>query len=332
MPNAVTTPADMAAAISDIVNFAANDLAWSTTYAAGSGVGTVQVPARNAIFTLTPDSYSWSNSSQGASLDFEVLKIDVSGVATPWQTGVNWIKPITRLYLHGGNSPEPWLLITFESAPGYFHHAFIGYANKLGAWAGGAIADGTSWEFPSSGSSQRWDYTYTNLLFSGFTAYRTNPGGVSPGAMEVDSPEAAFDTYHFCRSSTGAYAGGGWGDGYTTLLSSVAATSIDGTTPIHPVTLFGKLDGGMSTWTTPLGTVPGLRMVNMDYFTPAQLAVIAGENWRIFPLCTTNVGYGEVASNPAATPGTPTLGSRNLDDTVFGGGTESLGLAVYAGT
>ncbi len=321
------TPADVPSAISTICSFLSNQLGWTAPYDSGTQTGTVTIPGKAATFTLTRGYYSSGYSSYNGSYEFEYLQVDVTGVAEPWATRCNCLTPLTRMYLYAGTAPEPWVHVTFETAPGYFQHLYFGYVEKYGNYAGGAIADGTYWRISTADYNREWNISDQHLLFGGQTAYETSYGR-RPGALEIDHVDAPGATYYFCYRGEKTYiAGGGWGDGYNSRLAFVEPTGIEGNVIFHPVILFADINSNR--FVCPVACVPGVRIINISSFEPGQTVSVGNQNWRVFPLCNkVNPFGGEVWDFPDRGPGNVQPNEDGDYDYHIGGGTENLGIAI----
>lgn len=332
MAFAVFTPDNVTIAIQQISGFLSTEMGWTTTY--NAGVAEVSIPGKPALFSLSRSYVDFYDNSYGG-FSFEVLHINVSQVPTPFESVTNWLSPINRMFLFAGSTPEPWCLIVFETAPGYFAHSYFGYVEKLGVYDGGAIADGTIWPRGLSGSTyEAWNQNGSHLLFNGNYSYSEAHSSVGPrdsGAIEIQHPDAPYSAYYFSIDTSpvreDAYASGGWGDAYNTLLAWTPSTLVDGSTTLHPVILFAMLPGGYGTWNTPVACVPGVRAVDMDLFEEGQIITVGNEDWQVFPLTTRRIAYGE-AANPADAPGNIVPDSGGSWDMTFRGATERHGLAV----
>lgn len=308
-------PVDIPSAIQSITDFLGSSMGWTTSYS--SGTGTVDIPGKAATFTLTSNTYV----SSSGGLDFESLRIDVSGVTTPWGTECNALKPISKMWIFAGSTPEPWCHVVFETVPSYFHHIYFGYIEKYGNYTGGAVADSTSWYYTSSTSSYHWGNDSNNMLFAGGTGdsgYLRQSGG-----FELDHVSAPGSCYRFVndkyRGSTYPYrAGGGFGDGFNASFCWTPATGLENNIIMHPIILFADIDN--DDWVVPIGCIPGVRATNITEFSDAELVVAGNKNWRLFPLCRR---YSEYLN-----PGPGATGNATNTQFNMNGYTDSIGVAV----
>lgn len=325
MANALYTPANMADAIDNLAGFYSGTMGWTVTNDPGNGDCLIELPGKTAKFRLGMDTYSYSSSSYGG-LSYELLLIDMENVASPFRCGANWIAPITRMYVFAGETPEPWSLITFETAPNYFVHAYLGYMDKLGSYNGGAVCDASFWGLGLSSDDRKWDGESAHLLFGGWNDVSSSD---RIGGLQIDDVAAPSETYFFTNRSGVAKAGGGFGDAYSFLLSGVEHSGIDGGITFHPITLFADLasDG----WHTPVGCVPGVRAVNLAPFQTGEVITVGGEDWQVFPLSNRLTAYGARAADPAGHPGNLQPDSGGNYDYNMGLSTENYGIAVLRG-
>lgn len=331
MAYAVYTPGNLTIAIQQISAFLETEMGWTATYS--NGVADVTIPGKPALFSISRSQLDYYGQHDGG-FSFEVLHINVSNVPTPWESITNWLSPLNRLWVFAGSAPEPWCLLVFETAPGIFFHTYFGYVEKLGTYDGGAIADGTIYPAPRTTTNQEWNEYGMHLLFNGNYSYshvRSETGPRDSGAIEIQHADAPFSAYYFAMNTSSgrenAFASGGWGDAYNTMLAWNDATLIDGSTTLHPLILFAMLQGGYGTWNTPVACVPGIRAINMDLFEEGQIITVGNEDWQVFPLLTRRVGYEE-NFDPADAPGSIQPDQNGVYDYRFSGATERLGLAV----
>jgi len=325
MAYALYTPANVAAAIDNLAGFYSGTMGWTVTNDPGNGDCLIELPGKTAKFRLGVDDYSYYSSNYGG-MSYELLLIDMENVASPFRCAANWISPITRMYVFAGTTPEPWSLITFETAPNYFAHAYFGYLEKLGTYNGGAICDASFWGLSTGSYDRKWDYYQAHLLFGGLNEVSATD---RIGGVQIDDPGAPYGTYRFSRRTDRHRVGGGFGDAYTFLLSAVEHSGIDGGITFQPITLSADLtDDG---WHTPVGNVPGVRAVNLAPFQVGEVITVGGEDWQVFPLVTRSVAYGERNPDPAAHPGNLQPDSGGNYDYNMGLSTENYGLAVLRG-
>ena len=325
MPFATTNPSNLTDAIADLADFYQNTMGWSVTHDAGAVTLQVTIPGKTAVFTISKEDFVYSGSLGGA--DFEVLVIDVANIASPIKAQVNWLNPITSMRVHADDAGvEPWSLITFESAPDYFHHACFGYVEKLGSYSGGAFADGTCWSNGLQGTYLDWDTNFNHLLFNGEYDKPSYDGdwGRWSGGLEIDHVDADSPIYSFSEEDGGYILGGGWGDAYNGLLSWVEPVGADGSINMQPVILFANLTG--NNFLSPVACVPGVRMINCQPFENGQIVSIGGQNWQVFPMCNKFLPYGETGGDGSGP------GNIQPDGSTFrlniGGATERWGIAV----
>lgn len=337
MPFTVSAPTDIYAALQSMGDFYANTMGWTANYA--SQQLSVQIPGRTQVFTFSVvEGFGLSDSSYGE-LRWERIVCDVTGVDDPFSGTLDGLAPLSRLFLHGGASPEPWSLITFETAPGFFHHMYFGFVEKLGSYDGGAIVSGTNsetiyrsnytdfndWCDSATGSVQNRSPVF---LFGGASS-ASSAQVESSGGIEIVSPEAPYTTYRFGPyAGAGApYVGGGFTHAHNLLLAAAEFAGVDGSVNAHPVILHAQINADR--WQTPVACIPGVRMININSLDPAQVISLGGEDYQVFPLCNKHIPFG-TAYDPtlAPSPGRYTPGSSYPIRYAWGGATEFIGVAV----
>ena len=306
MPFNLYTPSDVPDAIASLADFYENVMGWSVDCDIVENTALVELPGKTATFLLSRDEYVYSHANFGDA-DFEILKIAVGGVPTGFSTQLGWLNPITKMY---------------------FHHAFFGYVEKIGSYDGGAIADATGYDGYAGtfGQDRRWDNSSVRLLFDGqYDSDNDGSWGRESGSIEIIHADAGSDVYKFDNSGGSYNCGGGAGNGHNGTLSWVEPVGVDGSLNIHPVIIHANLQA--NDYITPVGCVPGVRMVNCEPFEPGQVISIGGQDWQIFPMCNRDVLYGETGGD-ASGPGNIQPDSGGNYDLNIGGGTERWGIAV----
>lgn len=337
MPFDISAPTDLEQALQTLDSFLGGTMGWDTTYTTGQLV--VEVPGRPQVFTLTYATWQ-SSVAAGGTMSREHLDCAVTGVADPFTAVCDFLTPLSRMFLHAGVDPEPWVLVTFETAPGYFHHLYFGFVEKLGVYDGGAVASGfvggTSPRPTQSGFNTWADSAFStassngmySFLFGGSPGESGSNTLANRGGLEIVSPDAPATTYRFGSDSAGGYfVGGGFTHAHNMLLTAAEATGLDGSVNAHPIILHAQINGDR--WQTPVACVPGVRMVNINDLDPTQVVSIGGEDWQVFPLCNKYLPYGnDFTPTQGQGPGILTPGSSSTAFYNMGGATEFMGVAV----
>jgi len=304
-------PTDIDETLSQIASFCSNQLGWSAGYT--NGELTITPKAGEALFTLLEGDVNSSSALQDPDPGNSII-MEMTEGSDYIRAAIGSIKSTSLVWLHGGNTPEPWLLITILSEPGIYRHGFLGYVARYGTWSGGAICDGVFWDYTStSQDGQPVDYpeSFTSsdchMLFSSNTYYARNyvdngvyysngtfyqqdrlDGGVFIRGVHGDSPVARF-------KKTSSYpapcprVGGGFLDSYASQARDPGVMPLSGEAALVPITLFADMLRN-NTW-TPIGHVPGIRMVNIEELDPEAIYTYAGLTWRVFPLARKTSGY-----------------------------------------
>lgn len=283
-------PADIDEMLSQVANFCSNDLAWSADYS--GGVLSITPKPGEAVFRGEegPGAYDrtgpevlWEMEEQG-----DIVTCSMSHVTS---TSLVW--------LHGGNSPEPWLLITVLSAPGIYRHTYLGYVARYGTWSGGAILDAVDWAHDYNNDDpldiEPWADSDNHMLFSHdsqFLPLNRRSGYI--GGVFVRGVHGNYPVARFCYDDSNDFpndhpvAGGGFRDHYAMRFRDPGVMPLSGEAALVPITLFADMLRN-DTW-TPLGHTPGIRMVNIKELDPEEIYTYAGLAWRIFPLCRKTSG------------------------------------------
>lgn len=200
----------------------------------------------------------------------------------------------TRLFLVGRLDPEPYLAIAVEYGPNLFRHLYLGFMEKIGAYAGGEVISGSGCRHLAANANYDWWGSNGNrFLFSASQTIiaRNLSGGVH--LDHLDNPAAwrsfraagavlsgGIDTTTF----DGGEAIGGFGDGCGDHHVAKGKSAIAGASLLVPINLFASMKPvSTSTRFVPIGNPAGIRMVNIENMGPVSQVTIGGETWRIFP-------------------------------------------------
>lgn len=289
MAFATLAPSTFAELISQTVNFAVNSLGWTDSSGA-----TIVPKTGGATFALT----------EGGAAPLEDtdrgywVKCDVTEGAQSFHCTLDTMPAVGQCWLFGGNAPEPWLHVVVSSAPGDYHHIYLGFLERYGDWTGGAIADATYWVrgtgYTFENRRSRWYDDYNHMLFSALDSgrFRWFPSGRQAGGVLVSHAgapappgrfEGATSTLPGYPRDLGMYRiEGGVVDIGNRGLVIPGLTSFNGVEPLAPFVLRGdfEYDG----FTVPLGAVAGIRMANIDDIDPEALLDFGGRTFQVFPL------------------------------------------------
>lgn len=184
-----------------------------------------------------------------------------------------------------------------QYAGGKYRHFGLGEIITDGSYVGGEFAEGTYW------SQNVGDILYPYNLghtypFDGQvgTNYGVN-GGHS--VVRGDYPGASTPQWrYFSRNSTltqyarGTTRDGFSGDSHSTTYGPMrdSANNFNGRTVFLPIYCFCY--DGTSKW-HPLGYVDNVRTAEMTNHSPGDTVVIAGDNWKVFPISQKNGAAGQ---------------------------------------
>lgn len=338
MPHHVSNPTTIEQAFINTANFLNNETAWDALVYADNEKMRVRIPGAEQDFVFSYVTRSVSSTQYGV-LSREDITCDVGGMGGELFTAsCDYIAPISRLFVHAGVDPEPWALMTFETAPGYFHHLYFGYVEKLGQYDSGVVASGfvTNTAYRGQTGFNDWRESASSTSTTGYSHFLFGAGpGIATaelnrnGGMEIVSPEAPATVYRFggYTTSGGYYVGGGFTHGHNGLLMATESSTIDGSINAHPVVLHAQVTGNL--WQTPVAVIPGVRMINITDLEPAQVITLGGEFWQVFPLCNKTIPRGaSFVPVQGEGPGRFTPGTSATNFYNMGGATEWLGVAV----
>ncbi|GEK71602.1 MULTISPECIES: hypothetical protein [Halomonas] len=283
-------PVDIDELLSQIDSFASGQLGWGSSYS--GGVLTLTPIASGTEFDLYEAAgYGAADNGQWIYIDMR----DPNDATNQVAAAMSHISSTSLAWLYGGNTTEPWLLITVLTEPGVYRHAFVGYLAKYGTWAGGAVCSAINWSHRTTSTPATYTNASNRLLFSFVSSYGAinnelgKTGGVLLDGVHGDRPRALFASASTYTSGGHDYdathprAGGGYRDDYAERVRDPGVMPLSGEAALVPITLFADMLRN-DTW-TPIGHVPGLRMVNVANLDPEQAYTYAGLTWKIFPLC-----------------------------------------------
>lgn len=279
------SPTDIAEVLSQASTFVQSELGWSASLS--GGVLSITPKAGEAEFRLS-QSTGFTTGYSGPNLRFRLLQD-----GHDFHSDMSHVTGTALCWLHGGNDPEPWLLVTIMTEPGLYRLGYLGYLERYGAWEGGAIVDTVN--FGHSSATGRpvlaWGNTDSHMLFSSNTRFNPSvafrPAGNLGGVMVKNAGLGNSPLARFCSTGNNyptdaPRAGGGYMDLYARRVRDPGVNPLSGEAALVPFTLFGDfLRNG--TW-TPLGRVAGIRMMHIGDYDPGELYSYAGKNWRLFPL------------------------------------------------
>ena len=196
--------------------------------------------------------------------------------------------PFSNVFMFAGNSPAEYVHVTVEIASGIFRHITFGEVAKYGTWTGGTFFDAEFWD-PSAIQSANWNSPSHHRLFDNGSDY----GTTIKGAVRCDYDGgsnyfAPFGTYQIGTPSqivsggVGQAVSGFNAENNNRLLNfyNRSVNNLTGNTPLMPIQLRARRTDNY--W-SPIGEVPGIRLMNMERFVPADEFTIGGDTWKVFP-------------------------------------------------
>jgi hypothetical protein len=205
----------------------------------------------------------------------------VSNVASNVGTG-----PFPNVFLFADNSPAEYVHAVIEIASGIFRMLSFGELEKIGAYTGGTFFDASA--FSTSTSENDMSDNVHHRLFDNGTGHSNSWGGGGVHC-DVDGNTNYFAPFRRVADfATPCASGGFWAAlsapadlGYRNReFYFKSVNSMSGTTPLAPVLIrVERTDGYWS----DIGTVPGIRFLNMSRFTPSDEFSIGADTWKVFP-------------------------------------------------
>lgn len=304
---AVSSIADV---ITQIALFA-NGQGWTTTV--GGGGATLRRPLSTTgkdVDLTTDDFVTWAltpdltakKPSIGISGD-KLLAGEGARVFMPRFTGpaAAPVVPLpTKLYCFGAGDPEPYLSFAIEFGFNLFRLIYIGTTDRIGGYKGGDCCSVTN--MPASPFYALYPMRYPNLLknlfraaidqitvdipgegdLRGGTAFYIGAGQDGPVSRKAQISRSSSPS-NFRNSIDSSLVFGGWGDGPDDLLMSHGFADFAGDQLIFPINLFTPVGSGPSALFRPLGSVRGIRNVNMRNIEPGERITVGNKSYRVFP-------------------------------------------------
>lgn len=193
-----------------------------------------------------------------------------------------------------GDSAIPYCHVVIEVTAGVFRHMSFGLITKVGTWVGGEYCSVLDWYY-SGVNQSNISYSSHSALFDANNTSATNTetgtihmegmqneGGTSKWGNILNAAPASLglDRAGFTRYCVM----GGMREGpLNNVLCAMAANPSNGFVAMHPIWLTYR-DRSV----TPenhffLGTVPGIRFINIMYLDPAEEFVVGSDTWKVFP-------------------------------------------------
>lgn len=208
-----------------------------------------------------------------AAITVPVIKSGSSGAA----------QAANRLTMIAGAGPYLAIVVGFNG--GYWRHLYLGNLLKIGNYTGGEIIGGSSFQVSRTGTGTiAYDAPdYAHLFSANADADRTVCGGV-----RISHNDNSVGWREFRRNAVSwtdsffdpAMVLGGWQDAINSGTVARGNSSYAGRSILTPINLFAA-SGGKNL--IPIGTVPGIRMIDIRDIDPATSFAIGSETWRVFP-------------------------------------------------
>jgi len=280
------SPSGFAETLSQIAAFLSSDMGWSASYDSGAEQATIVPKANEATFVL---GYYYDDEYTG-----NWITCQVSKGGNVFTANVNMMPAVSKVWIFAGSTPEPWCHVVIRSAPGDYHHLYFGYLERYGAWSCGAVADGTLWD-----SSYRYResafHVHNHMLFSGESYWAFSTAAEKMGGVLLEGVNVSKGIARFARA-TGSYsissypddasayaaAYGGFKDHANGGLVSQGTPLHNGITPMTPILLTADFD--LNGNRTPIGSPPGVRMVNITDYNPEDVVTFGADQYQLFPL------------------------------------------------
>lgn len=192
-------------------------------------------------------------------------------------------------FFSGQGKDGAYLHAVLETQPGLFRHFGFGIINKLGAVNTGIYCHGTY---------QNLTGPPANYVNDPLSVYHGHPfddrtAGSYPPSTVI---RADCDSRTWLHTSNGSQTNPsttmrcGWraesmSQGNAAMAMRIGNSTVNGITPLRPIILDALRDGG---YYSPIGYVPGIRMVHLRGVAVRQILTRGGDNWICFPVIRKN--------------------------------------------
>lgn len=193
--------------------------------------------------------------------------------------GLSYSEP-TRLRMFGGTEGRPYFGICIEYLPGSFRHMYVGYVNIRGDYTGGEITTGT--RYSAHTNDRSYTHEYHSFPFGGTQSVPN--GTVRMVHQEFGgeySSEFQAATNHQWGGRTNGRSFGGYLDQAANGLIGFSSDAISANALLVPFNIFQTLPSSRS---RPIGTVGGVRMVNMTDLDVGTRVSVGNRQWECYPL------------------------------------------------
>lgn len=199
--------------------------------------------------------------------------------------------PYTSYDVYSGTeNGKEYLYAALEFQPGFYRFFGAGDLDKIGDWTGGEYVATSVW-VQTSVIGQPSSTDHSVLMDYG------NGSAARGGTLHVrDLPEMdPADRWGVYTSGTSAGTdgngetravifGGMRGGPYTLSLGWMQSSLQQGFVPLIPVPAWHRRTGTTPDQVQLLGFHPGIRVVNMAAFEPADTFQVGSDTWQIFPM------------------------------------------------
>lgn len=267
-----------------VEDFVVNTLGWSYV-----GPGEFRPTGMEGDLTFKIASFNSGGSTRyqervtGSLLRSGVLVGNATTIFSPYINAA-YQQP-SRVFLHGGDSPAPYLGVVVEYDPGFFRHLYLGYLEKIGELEGGEVLGGGNFTKAANVSASYLDSrnTYPFGAAAGTNAPIdfTSKGGVRLRESGVES----FLDFNLKTNTTSAATPGrvlgGFSDNYNKMYLANSQSPFSGASLLVPINLLRTLPESKF---QPIGRPAGVRMVSMAGLDAGSVVTAGGKTWRCYPV------------------------------------------------
>ncbi len=195
----------------------------------------------------------------------------------------------SKLIMFGALTPQPYLAIVVAYGFNLYRHLYLGHMEILGDYTGGEIIAGSGFRDRSiSALSYRDPLAPTHAYL--FSSYQPLIDSAHCGGVHINHADNTTYPFRvFSRPNTVSIstpiipesaALGGFVDNINDGYLARAKSRFNSANILVPINLYAARPGPVL---SPIGRVPGIRMVRMDDIDPEETISIGSAHWECIP-------------------------------------------------
>lgn len=200
------------------------------------------------------------------------------GVSTAEAIANGGAGPFASVFLFGDTTPAPYIHVVYDTGNSVLRHFSLGMVQKIGTWTGGTYFDALSLN-TSAGQNASPLSSLHHVLFSQGDASNGEEGGIRCDVPPSTNVFAPITGQSFGTAPYRVFGGVNATRDLEGFFSS-SVNSWSGVTPLRQIKL--RVDRG-SGFSSEIGYVPGIRLVNIARWAAGDEFSIGPDTWKVFP-------------------------------------------------